>query len=59
MYSGCLTIVVVQHATQPLAALDLSLAAGVRLLLNDEPVAQPLVVTLAMIMHNEFVNRLP
>ena len=57
--SGCLTIIVVQHSTQPPAALDRSDATDVRLFLNDEPVGQPLVVTFAVIMHNEFVNRLP
>ena len=39
--------------------LDRSNPASVRLFFNDEPVAQPLVVALAMIMYNEFVNQLP
>jgi hypothetical protein len=57
--SGRLTIIVVQHSAQLLAALDDSCATGARLFLHDEPVAQPLVVPLAMIMHNEFVDGLP
>ena len=40
---------VVQHSAQPLAPLDESRATGVRLSLHDEPVAQPLVVPLAMV----------
>ena len=51
--SGRLTIVVVQHSAQPLAVMDESRATGVRLFLHDEPVAQPLVVPLAMINDNE------
>ena|SRR5437879_3205147 len=57
--SGRLTIIVVQQSAQPLAAPDRSRATGVRLFLHDEPVAQPLVVPLAMIMHNKFVDGLP
>jgi hypothetical protein len=57
--SGSLTIIVVQHSAQPLAAPDRSGATGVRVFLRYEPVTQPLIVPLAMIMHNEFVNRLP
>jgi hypothetical protein len=57
--SGRPTIMVVQHSAQPLAPLDESRATGVRLSLHDEPVAQPLVVPLAMINDNEFGDGLP
>jgi hypothetical protein len=54
--SGCLTIIIIQHSAQPLTALDRSTATGARLLLHDQPVAQPLMVALVMIMHDEFLN---
>ena len=47
--SGCLTIVVIQQSAQPLAALNRTAVTGARLLLHDQPVAQPLVVALVMI----------
>ena len=57
--SGRLTIIVVQHATQPLAAPNRSTATDARLIFHDQSVAQPLMVALAMIMLNKFVDRPP
>jgi hypothetical protein len=57
--SGCLTIIVVQHSAQPLAALDRSTATGASLILYDQPVAQSLVIALAMIVFHKFVDGLP
>ena len=47
--SGCLTIIVVQHLAQPLAAPDGPSASDARLFRRDQPVAKPLVVPLKMI----------
>jgi hypothetical protein len=54
--SGGLPIIVVQHAAQPLAAPDRSTIASMRFIRDDQPVAQTLVVSLGMIMRDEFVN---
>jgi hypothetical protein len=56
--SGCLTIVLVQHSAQGLVDLDRSRSIRVRLVFDNEPVAQPLVIPLAMIMFNKFMDRL-
>ena len=57
--SGRLTIVVIQHSAQPLAALNRSTVCGTGLCLDDQPVAQPLVVALAMVVFNKFMDGLP
>jgi hypothetical protein len=57
--SGCLTIIVIQHSAQPLATLDRSTAGEACLILYDQPVVQPLVVALAMIVLDKFVDGLP
>jgi hypothetical protein len=57
--SGCVTIVVIQYSAQPLAALNRSTVRGTGLSLYDEPVPQPLVVPLVVIVHHEFVEALP
>src|SRR5579859_6356282 len=51
-----LTLIVVQHSTQPPAALDRSCATGARLFPHDQPIAQTLVIPLAMIMLNKLVD---
>ena len=56
--TGCLTIIVVQHPAQPLAAPDGPSASDAWLFRHDQPVAKPLVVPLKMIMRDKFVNRL-
>ena len=48
--------VIVQHAAQPLAALDCSTMTSMAFIRHDQPVAETLVVSLAMIMRNELVN---
>ena len=57
--SGRLTIVVIQHSAQPLAAADGSNATDACVILYDQPVAQSLVVALPMIVLNDFVEGLP
>ena len=57
--SGCLTIVVVQHSTQPRAALDGCSAISDKLFLDDEPLVQTLVVALVMVVQHKFVDGLP
>ena len=47
--SGCLTIIVVQHPAQPLAAPDGPSASDAWLFRHDQPVAKPLVVPFKMI----------
>jgi hypothetical protein len=56
--SGCLSIIVVQPSAQPLPTLNRSTAAAVSLP-HNQPVAQSLVVPLAMVMLNKFVDGLP
>src|SRR5215831_13388987 len=57
--SGRLTIVVVQHSTQPRAALDGRSAVSHKRFLDNQPVAQSLVVALPVIMVHEFPDGLP
>jgi len=52
-------MVIIEHSAQPLTTQDHSAAASARLFPHDQPVVQPLVVSLAMIMHHEFVHGLP
>jgi hypothetical protein len=52
--SGGGAVVVVQHAAQTLAALDLMVR-----LWADEPIRQALVIALAMIMGDEVLNGCP
>ena len=54
--SGGLPIIVVQHPAQPLAAPDRSTITTMGFIRDDQPVAETLVVSLAMIMRDEFVN---
>ena len=49
-------VIIVQHAAQPLAAPDPSTIPSMGFVRGDQPVAETLVVSLAMIMHYEFVN---
>src|SRR5215831_1115624 len=57
--SGCLTIVVVQHSTQPRAALDGCSAISDKLFLDDEPIVQTLVVALVVVVQHKLVDGLP
>src|SRR5215472_913227 len=54
-----LLIVVVQHSTQPRAALDGCSAISDKLFLHDEPIVQTLVVALVMVVQHKFVDGLP
>ena len=49
-------VLIVQHAAQPLAALDRSMITIMGFIRDDQPVAETLVVSLEMIMRYEFVN---
>jgi hypothetical protein len=53
--SGYLTIVIVQHSAEALVDLDRFRSIRLKLVFDDEPVAQPLVIPLAMIMFNKFM----
>src|SRR6516165_11907972 len=57
--SGRLTMIVVEHSTQPRAALDGCSAISDKLFLDDEPIVQTLVVALPVIMLHEFLDGLP
>ena len=57
--SGRLTIIIVQHSAQPLAALDYSGTVGARPFVHDQPIAKPLMVPLAMVVRHEFADGLP
>ena len=57
--SGGCTVVVVQHATQALASLDRGSGSKMTGLGEDEPIRQPLVIALAMIMRDEIPNGHP
>jgi len=50
------TVIIVQHATQALTAPDRSTIPSMGFVRDDQPVVETLVVSLAMIMHYEFVN---
>ena len=54
---GRLPIIVLQHAAQSLLTPDRSSIPTVGLIRQDQPIAKTLVIALAMIMYNEFVNR--
>ena len=56
--SGRLTIIIVQHSAQPLAALDCSGTVGARPFVHDQPIAKPLMVPLAMVVRHEFADGL-
>ena len=47
--SSRLTIAIVQHSAQPLAAPDRSAITSMRFIRDDQPVSETLVVSLAMI----------
>ncbi len=55
--SSCITVIVLQHAAEPLSALDSAgnfAYAGVSV---DQPVAKTLMIALSVIMLNEFDYR--
>jgi hypothetical protein len=52
-------VVVVQHATQALAPLDASRGHKATRLWNDQPIAQPLVIALRVVMGDKVVNNCP
>ena len=54
--SSGVSVVVLQHATEPFSALDLTSDGTDSFLWIDELVAQTLMVSLAMIMLNEVGN---
>src|SRR5262249_17762691 len=51
-----LPIIIVQHPAQPLAAQNRSTITSMRLIRDDQPVAETLMVAFCMIMRDEFVN---
>jgi len=52
-------MIVVQHSTQARAALDGCSAVSNKLFLDDQPIAQTLVVPLVMIVLHKFMDSLP
>jgi len=57
-FSSCgFAIVVVEHASQPLTTLDSSDRFCRCLQRNDQPIAEPLVIALSVIVLNEFADR--
>jgi len=57
--SGRLPVIVVQHSTQPRTALDGCSAVNNKLLLDNQPIVQALVIALPVIMLHEFPDGLP
>ncbi len=57
--SGGLPVIVVQHPTQTLATPDRAIIPSVGFVRSDQPVAEALVVALAMIMRHELADRVP
>jgi hypothetical protein len=57
--SGRATVVVLQHAAETLVARDLAVSAGHFIARFDQPVVEPLVVSLFVIMDEEFTNGVP
>ena len=55
--SGGFAIVIVEHTSQPLTTLDSSDRFGRCLQRNDQPIAEPLVIALRVIVLNEFTDR--
>ena len=55
--SSCVSIVVVEHPTEPLAPPDLAGASRVRRIGHDEAVAESLVIAFNMIMRGKFLDR--
>ena len=55
--SGGFAIVIVEHTSQPLTTLDSSDRFGRCLQRNDQPIAEPLVIALRVIVLNEFADR--
>ncbi len=53
------SVVVVQHAAQSLASLDRSVRVCRNSLGSNEPVAQPLMISLQMVMGHELSDRFP
>src|SRR5215472_1826987 len=53
--SGGLPIIVVQHPAQSLVAQNRSTITSMRLIRDDQPVAETLMVAFCMIMRDEFV----
>ena len=54
--SGRLTMVVVQHSAQLLAALDRSSAITARFFRDDQPIAEASVIPLVMVVRHKFLN---
>ena len=52
-------VVVVQHASQPLAPLDWSRGEKAPRLWNDQPIAQSLVITFNVVVGDKIVNGCP
>jgi hypothetical protein len=50
------TVVVVQHAAQALVPLDWSCGHKAPRLWNDQPIAQPLVIPLGVVVGDKIVN---
>ena len=52
-------MIVIEHSTKPAPASDRSVVIDEAALRNDEPVADALVVSLAMIVRDELPNGCP
>ena len=56
---GGVSIVVVEHPTEPLAPPDRAGASRVRRIGDDQPVTESLMMAFKMIMRGKFLNRFP
>ena len=56
--SSSLPVIVVQHTAEPLAVLHRSTIISAGFIRDDQPVAETLVVSLAMIMRYKFLDPL-
>ena len=54
--SRCLSVVVIQHPSQPTSAADIATCSSLLLQWNNQPVLQSLVVSFQMIMGREFAK---
>ncbi len=60
LFPSCrVPVVVIQHAVQPLAPADNPCVFRDTLDWNDEPISEPLMVPLGVIMCDEIVGRIP
>src|SRR5438309_11787 len=58
-FSGCLPMIITQESAQSLTALNRPVAADVRTPREQQDIALPLVIPLAMVMFDIFAQRSP